>query len=299
MPAPYPKPKENGGHLIRNVIGTLRRAEIGLPISSYILCAVSGGADSIALAHLLVHYGRRLAPRGKIGVVHINHGWRGKESDEDAEFVAACAAAWDVPCEVIRLDSQPKKGESWEAHARQERKRHFLQLAQERQAQILTAHHADDLAETVLWRILSGTAETHGGGILLQDGPILRPLLQVRREALRAYLREEGQTWREDSTNAQDRFLRARLRQRVMPELEAIFPRAIEHLVQLGINVQAQGRARHVHLTQSAIGALLGASGVTLRRPHWEAYREKAQDSRWEGSIDLPGGWKLSKAPKP
>src|SRR4051812_45912614 len=90
---PYPKPGPVGGRLIRTMIATLREAGVVLPITSDILCAVSGGADSLALAHLLAHYGRRIVPRPReqLTLLHINHGWRGRASNADARFVADCA----------------------------------------------------------------------------------------------------------------------------------------------------------------------------------------------------------------
>src|SRR4051794_22839086 len=80
------KPGPTGGALIRTVVGFLRQFQIQLPIDSHILIAVSGGADSVGLAHLLVHYGRRVIDRSKIRLLHINHGWRADESDQDEDF---------------------------------------------------------------------------------------------------------------------------------------------------------------------------------------------------------------------
>ncbi len=88
---PYPKPGEHGGRLIRSGIKTLReRAHLDLPLDAHILCACSGGPDSVALAVLLARYGRRLAA-AKITLLHINHGWRGRESDADARWVGRLA----------------------------------------------------------------------------------------------------------------------------------------------------------------------------------------------------------------
>src|ERR1700722_3530025 len=94
----YPKPKDTGGRLVRLAIATLRHAGATLPINSDILIAVSGGCDSVALAHLVARYGRRIVGKGSVRWIHFNHGWRGKESDGDARFVANLARKLGVPC---------------------------------------------------------------------------------------------------------------------------------------------------------------------------------------------------------
>src|SRR5271167_2083638 len=99
----YPKPRETGGQLIREVVRSLRMQKFKLPlgdITSHILIAVSGGADSIALAHLLIQYGRRVVSRDAIRILHVNHGWRGAESDRDEQLVRAFARKMGVPFSV-------------------------------------------------------------------------------------------------------------------------------------------------------------------------------------------------------
>lgn len=234
----YPKPKDTGGKLVRLAIATLRQAGATLPLNSDILIAVSGGCDSVALAHLVTRYGRRIAGKGRVRWIHFNHGWRGKESDEDARFVAKLARKLGVPCRLERLALPPKKGVSWEAYAREARNAALAREAARTGATIFTAHHADDLAETVLWRLLTGGARTHAGGILLKHGETYRPFLKARKEHLRRYLKEEGILWREDRTNHEGRFLRSRMRKELMPVLLGIFPRAVEHLCDLGLMTQ-------------------------------------------------------------
>lgn len=290
-PIPYPKPGPCGGTLIREVIGLLKREGVRLPINSHILIALSGGSDSLALAHLLVHYGRRVADRKKIRFLHINHGWRGDASKSDARFVQKCARKWKVPLDLEVLDPEGlrKNGGSWEEAAREARKTIFRKKARRYGGFVFTAHQADDLAETVLWRLLTGSADTHGGGILVQQEQELRPLLKMRRKFLMNYLKEEGQTWCEDSTNAEGRFLRSQMRIDLMPAVERIFPRAVEHLVELAF--QAQNR-KTFGARYEMPDALLGTAGFRTRRPHWELLRAKAQTS-WQGEIHLPDRWKL------
>lgn len=221
MPGPV------GGTLARKLVESVRRAGFDLPLTSHILCACSGGADSVALAVLLARYGRRVGVR--VTLLHVNHGWRGRASDADEAFVKKLATRLGVGFVGRRLKERPGAGESWEAHARGLRKEAFRRESERRGgAPVFTAHTADDQAETRLWRLFTGAFAELGGGILDRHGPEVRPLLGVRRADLRAFLAEEKQRWREDASNADRRFLRAQMRQDLMPVIERLFPRAID-----------------------------------------------------------------------
>lgn len=285
--APYPKPGAVGGRLIRQVISVLRNAEVPLPLStSHILIATSGGVDSIALALLLAKYGRRVVGASSLELLHVNHGWRGKESDADERFVKAFGKKLGLTVHASRLQAPKPDGRSWEEVAREERKAIYARFAKQRNAVILTGHHADDLAETLLWRLFTGAFGSHGGGIGVQHGVEIRPFLQIRKRDLQKFLEEERQTWREDRTNVEGRFLRSKMRMRLMPIVEELFPRSVEHLVKVALEAQTRQRQQ-----APEVGDALNARGIHLRRPHWEAIQEKASD--WAGEIHLPGGWKL------
>ncbi|MCM2278350.1 MAG: tRNA lysidine(34) synthetase TilS [Oligoflexia bacterium] len=301
---PYPKPGPAGGQLIRQVIAMLKAQGLAPPLAvakgSHILIAVSGGADSLALALLLARYGRRVAARQQIRLVHVNHGWRGAESDSDEQFVRDFAKRHKLKIDVVRLAPPAHETrDSWEDVARKARKQVFEKLAAKHQAWVLTAHQADDLAETVLWRLLTGTGETHGGGIAARHGVELRPFLKIRKEALREFLLEEGQPWREDATNRDPRFLRARMRLELMPAVEAIFPRAVEHLVKLAFRAQAQSAqlCQPNARLREGLGALFSSAGISPRRSHWEWIRDgqesPGRQSAKKAQVDLPRGWKL------
>ncbi|MCM2321811.1 MAG: tRNA lysidine(34) synthetase TilS [Oligoflexia bacterium] len=300
----YPKPGPVGGRLIREVIGLLRAEKMPLPLNagvdSHILIALSGGADSLALALLLAKYGRRVVDRKKIRLLHVNHGWRGKESDADEAFVRDFAKRLKLRLDVVRLDPPSANGgESWEDLARQERKKIFATRAAKGGRLVLTAHQADDLAETVLWRLLTGASDTHGGGIAVRHGVELRPLLRVRKEALREFLLEEAQPWREDATNRDPRFQRARMRLELMPVLEALFPRSVEHLVALAFRAQQRDGAGTSETVppgewQETLGALFGSAGLKPRRAHWEwAAAASGLSASKRAELHLPQGWKL------
>lgn len=292
----YPKPGPKGGALIRQVIGFLKEQGLSLPLNSHILIGCSGGGDSVAMAHLLLKYGRRVCPPELIRLIHINHGWRGKASLADQSFVEALAKKHQAALEVFQAPL-PRKLEkkSWEDVARLQRKKIFEKNALKlgKNTLILTAHTADDLAETVLWRMLTGAKDTHGAGILARHQSYVRPFLKIRKHVLQDFLKEEKLKWREDLSNRDPRFLRARIRSLIMPQIEEVFPRAVEHLVKQGLSAQKPRKFQKAHSIENEWQALLGFEGVLPRRAHWEMLEKlrKSPKSQWE--IHLPGGWRL------
>ena len=188
---------------------------------SVVCCAVSGGADSVALLHLL--WGL-CPPLGlTLRAAHFNHCLRGAESDGDAAFVQDLCRRWGIPLAMGRGDAAARAeatGESIEEAARALR-RAFL-LAQP--GYIATAHNADDQVETILINLLRGTGLKGLGGMAPAAGRIVRPLLSATRADILTYLTARGLSWREDSTNALDDALRNRLRHHVLPLLRAENP---------------------------------------------------------------------------
>ena len=173
--------------------------------------AVSGGADSIALLHLLVERGWRPV------VLHVNHGLRGTESDADQHFVSRMAAR--LGCPFFALEEPLEPGNREQA-ARKARYRWFRQLiGQGTVGQVATAHTEDDQAETVLFRFLRGSGTAGLSGIRAETLGIVRPLLKASREALREYLTAREIAWREDSSNASLQFRRNRIRHELLPAL--------------------------------------------------------------------------------
>jgi tRNA(Ile)-lysidine synthase len=182
---------------------------------------VSGGADSVALLSLL----RRRADVSP-HVVHLDHETRGAASTGDAEFVAGLAAAWGLPCTVARwrdvAAEVPAAIRNPSARFRAGRRALFRGVVEAHGLPgVVLAHHADDQAETVLLRLLRGSGPAGLGGMArrasLGGVVVLRPLLGVRRDALRDWLRRAGQPWREDESNASDKYLRNRVRRLLAP----------------------------------------------------------------------------------
>jgi tRNA(Ile)-lysidine synthase len=223
--------------LAERLVKAIRKQESIRP-GDRLAVAVSGGADSVALLCLLVELKTELGI--VLSVAHVNHKLRGTESDDDEAFVTKLAN--DHQLEVHACDG-PVDGNNpgIEAAARELRYRFFRRLAREgRVSTIATAHTLDDQAETVLLRIFRGTGIRGLSGIhpkiTFEErgqvfGEVVRPLLGFRRAALLEYLRERGQSWREDSSNQGAAFLRNRLRNRLMPAIAEEFgDAAIEHL---------------------------------------------------------------------
>lgn len=188
------------------------------------LIGVSGGVDSMVLLHGVASL--RGEQRFTVEVAHVDHALR-SGSAADSDFVVAQAGALGVPCHVRRL-TPPAPGENIEAWGRQQRYRFFSELRATRGVDVvLTAHTADDVAETFLMRLVSNkelrTIRRHD----LESG-LVRPLLEVTRDEIVRYARESGVLWREDPTNRELQFLRNQVRHELMPALRRFDDRIVE-----------------------------------------------------------------------
>jgi tRNA(Ile)-lysidine synthase len=229
-----------------------------LPPGTRVIAAVSGGADSVALLHIL----RDIAPEALVGVAHFNHHLRGEESDADERFVAELAKGFHLP--FHRKCAELGSG-NLEQNARRARQDFFRHLILTRATDsIALGHTLDDQAETVLFRILRGSGLSGLAGILpVTAEGVIRPLLEVRRQAIRAYLEDRGIPWREDSSNRSLQFARNRIRQSLLPDLQRTWnPRIAEALAHLGDvayeeEVWWAGEvARHEHLLLPGPGSV-------------------------------------------
>lgn len=196
-----------------------------------VICAVSGGADSVAMLFALYLL------REKLGITleaaHFNHNLRGEEALRDETFVRELCARYEIPLHVASGEIHPgKKG--LEAAARDARYAFLEGLP----GKIATAHTADDNAETILMHLVRGTGLKGLGGIAPQRGKLIRPMLGITRREVEDFLAEWHLPHVEDSTNETDAFLRNRLRHHVMPLLTAENPRIAENLSQMALRLR-------------------------------------------------------------
>ena len=196
--------------------------KLSLPPEGRILCAVSGGADSMCLLHLLHSRGRDVV------AAHFEHGIRGEESLRDAAFVQSWCRERGIPCVTGHGDVPGyarEKGMSTEEAARMLRYRFLEETAEEQGCDyIATAHNGDDNVETVLLNLTRGAGALGLSGIPPRRGKIIRPLLGVSRDEIEDYLKKNAVPHVEDSSNQSDDYSRNRIRHRVSPVLRELNP---------------------------------------------------------------------------
>ncbi|WAC21862.1 tRNA lysidine(34) synthetase TilS [Luteolibacter sp. SL250] len=281
------------------------------------LVAVSGGADSVALLHLLLREGFR-----NLVVCHVDHRLRGRASTGDAAFVKRLADRLGLPGETARVDVRrlaEERRESLETAARNARHEFFRECAaRHRCNRVLLAHHADDQAETILWNLLRGS---HGpkGMKEIQEVKGLefhRPLLGWRRKQLREWLSSNQLKWREDATNDEPLAVRNRLRNEVFPLLDEIggrdgvgsFIRLLEDFAEISSvtefalkQVDILDPQNRVHLLQfkklppalqgEVLARYLVQHGIAPSRDLLKRSLEMIDGSA--SSVNLPGGKRL------
>lgn len=281
---------------------------VGVAPGAPVLIALSGGADSVYLLHVLA----AANPRPRLLAVHVDHGLRGEEGERDARECARACARLGVDQERVRIDLDAG-GPNLEARAREAR---YAALSDAARAHgigvIATGHHADDALETLLQRWIRGTPMEGIAGLSSSvtvtrgmraspraRGPevslsranesvparpgeehldplvIVRPLIALRREEVRSSLREHGIAWCEDSSNDSDRFTRNRVRNQVLPHLTELGgPDTVENLRAFGAAVE-ELEERCAALTAS----------ITWSPPVHAAARRGADDADLGGSV--------------
>ena len=266
-----------------------------------IICAVSGGADSVALLFAMYLLKDKLGIR--LSAAHFNHHLRGEESDRDEAFVRDFCDRYDVPLFVGGADVKPgKKG--LEAAARDARYAFLRSLP----GKIATAHTADDNAETVLLHMVRGTGLKGLGGIAPINGNVVRPMLSCTRQDVEAFCAEWCLTYITDSSNETDNFLRNRLRHHVMPLLQMENPQFFENTSAMALRLRqdedclsglakdgpldVEGlKAVHPAIRSRMLESFLKASGV--REPeavHIAQTEALLYSDKPSARISLPGG---------
>lgn len=199
-------------------------------LGEHMVIAVSGGIDSVTLLHTL-HEARSTHDLSFL-VAHANHGLRGVESDDDERLVVSVADALGLPCFTQHLDVESyarTSGLGIEGAARELRYSFLTRVAQENSASVvLTAHTMDDNAETMLMNLARASGTQGLSGIpperaLNHSVRVIRPFLTITRSQIRDAALSAGLTWREDQSNADQRFLRNRVRSVIMPAMREVF----------------------------------------------------------------------------
>lgn len=308
--------------VLKPVTDALR--ELAFAPGSVVVCAVSGGPDSVALLHALAALQSRFDFR--VVAAHLNHHLRGAASDADEAFVRELCARLGIGLVVEQARGLDADDPNLEERARDLRHAFLKRTADEfGAAHIALAHQADDQAETVLMRLLRG-AGAAGLAAMAPRGPgrLFRPLLAVRRATLLAYLEALGATWVVDQSNAVPRLLRNRVRLQLMPLLERDFGSGVgARLVELADEMRAfdaylaaaaraelarrcqQGRLRVAGfaalepiLAQALVREFLRQRIGDLRglsRDHIVAVARLCAGRNPSGRLMLPRGWTLTR----
>ena len=236
-----------------------------------LLLALSGGLDSSLLLHLLVQAG--LAPR--LAVVHVDHQLQ-EQSGDWARFCQRQVEEYGVPFALAQVCVDPAEG--LEAGARDARYGALLPMASARQATLVTAHHRDDQAETLLFRLLRGAGVQGLSAMRERSGregvPLWRPLLAIGRPTLESWAEESGIQWQEDPSNGDQHHRRNYLRHRIVPALRERWPgadatlsRTAEHMAEAAELLEEVAKADAVEAgVQGAVFPLEGLAALTTAR---------------------------------
>lgn len=261
-----------------------RRGQAAAPV----ILMVSGGADSMALLHMTATEpidlgdgaGLARVAQERLHVLHVNHLLRGEDADADQHFVQATCDSLGIPCTVLRVDvaklAQERDG-NVEEIGRLVRYDAARELAQKlcaeqgvsrQKAKILTAHTADDRAETFMMNVMRGSGMSGLASIPRHRGLIYRPLLDYTHDQLKDWLKARTLDWHEDATNTDTHYLRAYMRHNVLPLLKARNPLLVQAVCKIAdlmtdeddyLEAKAARKLRQITLRKSEFSLVLDA----------------------------------------
>ena len=283
--------------MLNKLCAFIRQYDMLVP-GDEVVCAISGGADSVALLFGMYLLKEKLDIR--LSAAHFNHGLRGEESDADEAFVRQFCSRYDIPlyCGATQVKAG-KKG--LEAAARDARYAFLKSLP----GKIATAHTADDNAETVLMHMVRGTGLKGLGGIAPVADKLIRPLLGATRQDVLDFIAEYNLTYVNDSSNDTDDFLRNRLRHNVIPQLKQENPRLAQNLSAMALRLRLDeqalsqpaendvGKLKNMDPARRsrALAAFLESCGVPEPEgAHIELAEELVFSRNPSARADLPGG---------
>ena len=270
--------------LRRGQVEGLRRGQAAAPV----ILMVSGGADSMALLHMAAtepldlgdSAGLVRIAQERLHVLHVNHLLRGADADADQHFVQATCDSLGISCTALRVDvaklAQERDG-NVEEIGRRVRYDAARELAQKlcaeqgvsrQKAKILTAHTADDRAETFMMNVMRGSGMSGLASIPRHRGLIYRPLLDYTHDQLKDWLKARGLDWHEDATNTDTHYLRAYMRHNVLPLLKARNPLLVQTVCKIAdlmtdeddyLEAKAARKLRQITLRKSESSLVLDA----------------------------------------
>ena len=257
--------------VVKKVYNALK---LHIPQGSILVVAVSGGADSMALADGMA----QLFKEGycQPHVLHVEHGLRGDEALADAELVRKFCEAKGLPFTCVHVDVKAYAMQNKLSTEEAARKLRYAALKEQAQAlnaeYILTAHHSDDQAETVLLKLLRGAGTEGLSGMQVRSGKILRPLLHLTREHLENYCALQNITYCYDSTNADLHYTRNKIRQELLPYLEQNYNPAIKKALVQCAEILQEDDACLNQMAQEKFQALANCTnaGVILDVRKWQ-----------------------------
>ena len=233
-PKKGPEPSKGAVMLLEKVRCFIRKKNL-LSRGDRVVCALSGGSDSVGLLFVLLQL--REEYQLALSALHIHHGLRGEAADRDAAFCRTLCAPHGIPVRIVRKDVRREaleRGLSLEEAGREARRAEFFRILADGEAdKIALAHQKNDVAETLLHNLARGTGLSGAASVRAERGGLIRPLLCVTREEIAAYLSDNGIAWVEDETNADLSYTRNRIRMSVLPELvRSVNARSVEHLAE-------------------------------------------------------------------
>ena len=253
-----------------------------------VLLAFSGGADSVALLDMLE---REQATNAPILLAHVNHGIRGEEALRDRAFCENVAKERGLEIAILDADIPAlakERGQSIEEAARQVRYSFFADLMAKRNIPLLvTAHHADDHLETVLFRIARGTGLSGLCGIApirpFATGHLVRPLLGFTKKEILQYCKEQGLDFVNDSTNTDTTYARNRIRADIIPVLESLYTDASHRAVRMSADL-SEDDALLCSIASDFVEHNVTASGMSIKalREAHPAIRRRAMQIWFE-----------------
>ena len=268
----------------RGQVDSQRRGQATAPV----ILMVSGGADSIALLHMAATepldlgdgVGLARVAKERLHVLHVNHLLRGADADADQHFVQATCDSLGIPCTALRVDvaklAQERDGNveeigrrvRYDAARELSQKLCVEQGVSRQKAKILTAHTADDRAETFMMNVMRGSGMSGLASIPRHRGLIYRPLLDYTHDQLKDWLKARGLDWHEDATNTDTHYLRAYMRHNVLPLLKARNPLLVQTVCKIAdlmtdeddyLEAKAARKLRQITLRKSESSLVLDA----------------------------------------